>query len=259
MNKALERLVALDGVRVWPSIVRAPAQRGRGVVRNGTLALVLPPDDIARAQANREDEPIAQILDDDGCPIVSLLASDVLSTHNTLLSAEFRSSFRVDIIDRPFRPAFDDYVPMSYDLAARQLAAELEAGFRSLLLFRPDPDPDAAAPLRHGVPKLAPGPLKDNSVRFAVGHVAATLHPDEAGIRITCILSEVKFERQMVHVFKPLAGDRDALEHAEIERLGSDIRAFLCERGDRFTLAKPPVDLEINDLGEAVDPGAAAQ
>jgi hypothetical protein len=238
----VDRLLVLDGVRVWVSIIRARDQRGRGVVRNGTLRLVAPADEVRRILEERRDDPIAQILDDDELPIVSLLGTDLLSMHNKLLSVEFRASFRVDIIDRPFKPAFDDFVPMNYDRASRQLAAELEAGFRSLLLFRPDPEPGAGAPLRHGIPPPAPGPLKDNSVRFAVGHVAATLHPVDDGIKITCILSEVRFQNQKVHTFRPASGEWYPLEDDAIERLGSDIRAFLCERGERFVITNAPVD-----------------
>jgi hypothetical protein len=245
VTRALERLIGLDGARVWASIVRARDQRGRGVVRTGTLRLAVPPDDLVRLVESRADEPIAQILDADDLPLVSMLGTDALAMHNTLLSVEFRSSFRVDILDRPFRPAFDDFVPMNYDRASRQLAAELEAGFRTLLLFRPDPDPDASAPLRHGVPPTLPGPLKDNSVRFAVGHVAATLHPVDEGIRLTCILSEVRFQNQVVHLFRPHGGDRYALDDEAIERLGADIRAFLCERADRFVLTNAPVDPDV--------------
>lgn len=240
--KALERLLTLDGAGVWASIIRAPDQRGRGVVRSGTLRLVVPVADVARIVDERSDEPIAQIFDADDLPIVSILGTDGFSMHNTLLSVEFRSSFRVDILDRPFKPAFDDYVPMNYDRASRQLAAELEAGFRSLLLFRPDPDPNAGAPLRHGVPPPAPGPLKDNSIRFAIGHVAATLHQCDEGIRITCILSEVHFQHQRVHTFRPIAGERYALDDDGIARLGADIRAFLCERGERFVITNAPSD-----------------
>ena len=72
---------------------------------------------------------------------------------------------------------------MTYDDAARELVAELEAGFRSALLLRPDPDPAASARALRGLPPVEEGPLIDNSVRFAVGHASATLRPDgESGV-----------------------------------------------------------------------------
>ena len=238
---ALDRLIALDSAQVWVSIVRGRDQRGRGVVRSGILRLVAAPDDVRRIVEERLEEPVAQIVDADELPIVSLLGTDALTMFaNNLLSAQLRATLRVDIMDRPFRAAYDDFVPLSYDRAARMLAAELEAGFRSLLLFRPDPEPDPELRVRvlPGIPQASQGPLHDGSIRFAVGHVAVTLHPSEGGMRLTCILSELNFAWQRVHVFKPIVGDQYELEDDEIERLGGDIRAFLCERADKFHLTQ---------------------
>jgi hypothetical protein len=236
LNKAIERLIALNGQRASASIIRAKDQRGTGVIRNGTLSLVVEPDELAALVDAGVNEPIALILDADGLPIVSLLGADRFTLFNDLLSVEYRSSFRVDILDRPFpRPAFGDDDAYTYERAARELAAELEAGLRTMLLFRPDPDPPAGMRSRHGVPATASSPLKDNSIRFAVGHLAATLVPEDTGIRVTCILSEVRPNWQRVHLMQPLRGGRYELERADIERLGADIRAFLFNQLDRFT------------------------
>jgi hypothetical protein len=257
MESPLDRLIALDEQRVWASIVRGRDQRGRGVVRSGVLRLVLPPDALRRTVELRSDEPIAQIYDDAGLPLVSLLGTDTFTMFtNNLLSAQLRTTLRVDILDRPFRSAYDDFVPMSYERASRMLAAELEAAFRSLLLFRPDPDPDPDVRPRvlPGIPPASTGPLQDGSIRFAVGHVAVTLHPDDGGMLMRCILSEVKFDWQRVHVFRPIKGEHYALDEAAIEELGSDIRSFLCEQADRFEVVTTGTEPPPNDIDDLIGP-----
>jgi hypothetical protein len=246
LNKAIERLIALNGRSASASIVRAKDQKGTGVIRNGTFSLLLERAEIEAAVEAAADEPIATILDAGGLPIVSLLGADRFASFNDLVSVELRSSFRVDILGRPFpRPAFGDDAPYTYQRAARELAAELEAGLRTLLLFRPDPDPAAAVRARHGVPATASAPLKDNSIRFAVGHRAATLVPVDGAISMTCALSEMRPNWQRVHVLQPRGGNRYELDRAAIERLGGDIRAFLFNQLDRFNVleqreAEPP-------------------
>jgi hypothetical protein len=241
--KALERLIELDGARVWAGIIRAKDQRGAAVVRSGTLQVLLSPGDMHLMAEGARGEPIAHVVDADDLPLVTLLGSDAYSVWNALVSAEFRSSFRVDILDRPFpQPALARDVPLTFERAARDLAAELEAGFRGVFLVRPDPDADATTvPARFGALPVTTGPLSDGSVRFAVGHAAATLLPDaDAGIRLKCIASELRFGRQYTHLLVPARGNTYALEPAEIERLGSDIRAFLSNRRERFVLQTEP-------------------
>jgi hypothetical protein len=83
---------------------------------------------------------------------------------------------------------------------------------------------------------LQPAPLLDTSVRFAVGHAAATLYPGAAGgIRLVCIASDVRFAQQFTTPFVPSRGAQYAFEAREIERLAADIRAFLSNRRERFT------------------------
>ena len=228
-RKALERLIALDGAPVWAAITRAKDQRGAAIVRHGTLYA-----DPARDAA----APVAQIVDDDELPIVTIRPSDKMSVWSDLASVEFRASFRVDILQRPFPASVGDTTDMTYERAARELAAELEAGFRNGLLFRPDPDAEAGPPQRYGVPKVETKPLSDNSFRFAIGHSAATLHPVDAGIKLTCIASDVRYNLQVTEVYHPKRGEY-ALDPAGIEALGSDIRAFLSHKRDRFVLYEP--------------------
>ena len=89
-------------------------------------------------------------------------------------------------------------------------------------------------------PRPAASPLKDGSIRFAVGHLAATLFPDDAGIRLMCVLSEVKPTFQRVHLLVPESGDRYTLDSASIERLGAHIRAFLFDVHNGFVEGKHP-------------------
>ena len=133
------------------------------------------------------------------------------------LRVAFRPTFRIDVREEPFPPAPDPTVPMTYESATRELVAELEAGFRSALLLRPDPDPEAGARRRYGLPPVEEGPLLDNSVRFAVGHAAATLRPDrENGVRLTCIGLSVRAGLQLTDLFEPAAGAYYAFEPTDI-------------------------------------------
>jgi len=105
-------------------------------------------------------------------------------------------SFQIDVLDRPFE-AENERAALTYDRVARELVVELEAGFRSALILRPDPDPDASARARRGLGPVEEGPLIDNSMRFAVGHLSATLRPaSDGGVRLTCVGSSVRDGRQ---------------------------------------------------------------
>lgn len=241
LNKAVEALIALDGRRASVSIIRAKDQRGMRILRTGTLGLALPADDVRVAVDNQLEEPIAIVIDETGLPYATFMGNDKYSIHKDLVSVEFRSSFRIDVLPRPFpKPVYSDDPEMTYERASRELAAELEAGLRTMLLFRPDPDPGAGVRARHGVPATAASPLKDGSIRFAVGHLAATLFPDDAGIRLMCVLSEVKPTFQRVHLLVPESGDRYTLDSASIERLGAHIRAFLFDVHNGFVEGKHP-------------------
>jgi hypothetical protein len=221
------------------AIVRAKDQLGGSVRRRGCLRLSGTPADVRRTVDAAHALPLAQILDDDGSPLVTFLGRDRLSLWNGRLRVEFRSSFRVDLDDRPFPPPVlrDEAPPVTFERAMRELAAELEAGFRTALLLRPDPDPDASASARAGHRPFEAGPLSDGSVRFAVGHATATLRPDgERGIRLTCVGSEVWFGRQFTQVFEPAAGSCYDFVADDVERLGADVRAFLNNRRERFLM-----------------------
>jgi hypothetical protein len=228
----------LAGAPVSVAILRAKDQLGASVYRAGRLELAGTPDDVGRAAAAARAEPIARVLDGDGSPVVTFLGRDRFALWNGRVRAEFRTSFRVDLDDRPIpAPQSRGGAPVTFERAMRELAAELEAGFRSALLLRPDPDPDAGAGARAGNRPYESGPLSDGSVRFAVGHAAATLRPDgENGVRLTCIGSELWFGRQFTQTFEPLRGARYDLVSDEVERLGADVRAFLDNRRERFAL-----------------------
>jgi hypothetical protein len=217
-NAALERLIALDGRRVWAAIVRGS---DAAVIRSGTLRLFEPECDVQLLLEVARAETFARIVDADGLPIVAVRGGDDLSAYSDLLSAELRPGFRVDILDRAFAAAAAPDTPLTYADAARELAAELEAGFRSALLLQPQP-------------------LLDRSVRFAVGHAAATLYPDGAdAVRLVCVASEVRFEQQFTTIYAPRSGPRYALDARDVMRLGTDIRAFVSNQRARFSLVEP--------------------
>ncbi len=226
MDETFARLQALDGKTVWVALLRAKDLNGPPVVRSGEFRLFDKP--------NPNDNPVTRVVDADGLPLVTFRGSDMLSVVDGLLRITLRSSFRIDLQEQPFAPA-PEGAALTYDGAARELVAELEAGFRSALLLRPDPDPAASARALRGLPPVEEGPLIDNSVRFAVGHASATLRPDgESGVRLTCVGSSVLGGKQLADLFEPAAGAHYAFEPDDIVRLGFDIRAFLCNRRERF-------------------------
>jgi hypothetical protein len=217
VNRAFERIVALAGARVWAALTSTADQHWPKTVRRGILRLPESPCDAqSLAELGRRDV-LARIVDAGELPLVTLLGADALSLWNDLLSADLRPGFRVDVLDRPFPPPAGTGSPQpALERVARELAAELEAGFRGALLRQAEP-------------------LADKSVRFAVGHAAATLYPDAAGgVRLVCIGSEVRFDRQFADAFEPARGSHYSLEADEIERLGADIRAFLSNQRERF-------------------------
>jgi hypothetical protein len=225
VNKAFERIIALDGMRVWASLTNPGDPRALTAVRTGTLQLPESPCDAQSLAELARDDVLARIVDADALPLVTLLGGDTITLWNDLLSAELRPSLRIDVLDRPFpqRPASEPESP-DFERTARELAAELEAGFRGALL-------------------LQPAPLLDKSVRFAVGHAAATLYPGPAGgMRLVCIGSEVRFDQQFAIPFVPARGALYAFEAGEIERLAADIRAFLSNRRERFAPVSPPAN-----------------
>ena len=228
MDETFERLKALDGKRVWVALVRSKDQQGPAVYRGGTFQLFSKP---AGAEA-----PVTRVVDDTGLPVVTFLGPDMFSLVDGLLRAQLRTSFRIDVLDRPF-PATggDDNAAMMFDHAMRELVAELEAGFRAALLIRPDPDPDASLRARYHVPPTEEGPLPDFSMRFAVGHNSATVRPHDDGIiRLTCIGSSLRGGRQVIDLFEPATGSLYALKPPDVARLANDIRAFLGNRRERF-------------------------
>jgi hypothetical protein len=234
MDETFERLTALDGKRVWVAIVRAKDQNGPAIYRSGVFRLF--------ERAADQEKAGTRIIDADGLPLVTFLGTDTLSVVDGALRAEMRSSFRVDVLDRPFADsARNDDELMEYERATRELVAELEAGFRGTLLLRPDPDPEASQRARYRVPPAEEGPLSDWSMRFAVGHNSATIRPDDLGIvRLTSIGSSVRAGRQRVDLFEPAQGARYELKPPDIERLANDIRAFLGGRRERFVpLSRP--------------------
>jgi len=227
MDETFERLRALDGKRVWVAMLRAKDQNGPAVYRSGDFRLF----DRPGAASN----PVTRIVDADGLSLVTFRGSDTLSVVDGALRVTLRSSFRIDVLDRPFPPQAGAAAAMTFERAARELVAELEAGFRSALILRPDPDPAASVRARPGALPVEEGPLIDNSVRFAVGHAAATLRPEgDDGIRLTCIGSSLRAGRQFADLFEPASGARYAFEPDEIARLGADVRAFLSNRRERF-------------------------
>jgi hypothetical protein len=226
MDATFERLRALDGKAVWAALLRAKELRGNSVYRSGTFRLF----DRPNAGAN----PVTRIVDADGLPLVTFRGSDMLTVIDDMLRVALRPSFQIDVLDHPFEAPAESG-ELTYERVSRELVVELEAGFRSALILRPDPDPDASARARRGLGPVEEGPLIDNSMRFAVGHLSATLRPvTDGGVRLTCVGSSVRDGRQFADLFEPAAGARYAFEADEVARLGADIRAFLSGRRERF-------------------------
>jgi hypothetical protein len=210
------------------TLLRAKDQDGAAVYRSGIFRLF--------AQPPGGETPVTRIVDADDLAVVTFLGPDMLSLVDGALRAEFRSSFRVDVHDRPLaRADGDDNAVMTFEHAARELVTELEAGFRTALIVRPDPDPEASLRARYHVPPTEEGPLPDWSIRFAVGHNSATVRPHDDGIvRLTSIGSSLREGRQVIDLFEPARGPHYALARPDVERLAVDIRLFLSGRRDRF-------------------------
>src|SRR5665213_3243332 len=137
MDEVFERLKSLDGQRVWVALLRAKDQTGAAVHRGGVFRLF--------SQPPGEKAPVTRIVDADDLPVVTFLGPDMFSLVDGALRAQFRASFRVDVLDRSFPPvASASTRDMSFEDAMRELVAELEAGFRTTLIMRPDPDPEAS-------------------------------------------------------------------------------------------------------------------
>lgn len=228
MDEVFERLKSLDGQPVWVALLRAKDQTGLPVYRSGEFRLFAqPPDEVA---------PVTRIVDADDLPVVTFLGPDMFSLAEGALRAQFRASFRVDVLDRPFSAAANaEHDGLSFEGAMRELVAELEAGFRTALIMRPDPDPEASLRARYHVPPSEEGPLPDWSMRFAVGHNSATIRPHDDGIvRLTTIGSSLRGGRQVVDLFEPAQGPLYKLIPSDIARLAIDIRRFLSNRREFY-------------------------
>jgi hypothetical protein len=228
MDEVFERLKSLDGQAVWVALLRAKDQTGVPVYRTGAFRLF--------SQPPGAEEPVTRIVDADDLPVVTFLGPDMFSLVDGALRAQFRTSFRVDVLDRPFPPAVSaDADGVSFDGAMRELVAELEAGFRTALIMRPDPDPEASLRARYHIPPTEEGPLPDWSMRFAVGHNSATIRPHDDGIvRLTTIGSSLRAGRQVIDLFEPAQGPLYKLTSADIARLAIDVRRFLSNRREFY-------------------------
>ncbi len=180
-------------------------------------------------------DAIARIVDAGDRAIVTVRKGDIVQQTGRALEIVIRPAFRITCThDAPVLPPPDDDDRFAFVNATRALAAELEAGFRSALLFRPDPDHDASLRARYGVPPIESEPLRDGSIRFAVGHASATLRPDDAvTMRLTCTVTTVRGVHQTVTHVGPRDGATYGVDPAEVERLAFDMRAFLAGDGNR--------------------------
>lgn len=214
MNETIERLRALDGKEVGVALVQSKLLGGLPVHRTGIFRMFDRP--------NEADNPVTRILDAAGVPLVTFRGADMLTVIGPILRVALRATFHVDVQEGPFppveRPA---QLRLNYQLTTREVVPELEAAFRRALIMRPN--------------SVEEGPLIDNSVRFAVGHLSATLRPDGLdGLRLTCIGSSVRDGRQFADLFEPATGARYAFEPDDVVRLGADVRAFLSSRREGF-------------------------
>lgn len=224
IDETFVRLRALDGKEVWVALLRSTDPNAAPVLRSGTFRLF----DRPSAEAN----PATRVVDADGLSLVTFRGSDMLSVVDGTLRVALRPTFRVDVHEQ--RPP-QEAVALDYERVKRELVAELEAGFRSALILRPDPDPAASARAQRRVPPVEEEPLVDRSMRFAVGHMSATVRPEgDDGVRLTCVGSSVRNGKQFADLFEPETGARYAFEPADVVRLGADVRAFLSNRRAGF-------------------------
>jgi hypothetical protein len=237
MSEVLERLLPFDGVAVVVAMLRAADQTQRPVRRYGTLRLCVPRDILVGRVRARSDAPIVRIVDAAGLPIATLHGRDelALALEGEALRWRLRPTFRIDVLERGGAEVGPPEIPLDYDAATREMATEMEAGYRAALRMRPDPTPEAGVRALHGVPPVEPGPLPDGSVRFAVGHTSATIRPDGTNaLRCTCIETTIVRNRQYAVAFEPPRGPRYALGTSDVARLAADVRAFFSHRRDGF-------------------------
>jgi len=240
MSDVLERLVALDGVSVSVEMLRAKDQVGRPVQRIGILRLSAPAVQLHERVQRRSDAPVARIVDSAELSLATLTGRDRLSLDEDGVRWELRPSFRIDVVERAAGEAPLREVVLDFEDATRDVATELEAGFRSALRMRPDPAHDAGVRAQYGVPPVEPAALPDGSVRFAVGHASTILRPEGTNaLRLTCIETTIVGNRQVAASFEPPRGPRYALGTTDVARLAADIRAFFSGRRDHFTAIKP--------------------
>ena len=224
---------ALDGTRVYLSILRAKQLRGEAVLRAGTLRELFTAGRPLPIVGAHTDRPIACIDDENGFAIATLLERDALSMDFGPVRVVLRPSFRIDVAVEPF-PVPPERLP-EFAEATRGIAAELEAGFRSALIVRPDPDPEASIRADRGLPPIETGPLSDGSVRFAIGHASAMLRPEGKGtIGLVCTETIVRGVHQVAERYVPQSGPIYALLPSQLQALAADIRAFLNGRRTGF-------------------------
>jgi len=238
MSEMLERLLSFADAPVVVLLLRATDQTRRPVRRYGTLRLSVPLDVLHARLRSRSTAPVVRIVDAAGLPIATLTGRDDLefALAGEALRWRIRPTFRIDVMDRGDAEVGPPEIALNYDEATREMATEMEAGYRSALRMRPDPAPEAGLRAQHGVPPVEPGPLPDLSVRFAVSHSSATIRPDGTNaVHLTCIETSVVHNRQYAVAFEPPRGPRYALGTSDMARLAADVRAFFSHRREGFT------------------------
>jgi len=239
MREAYERLIALDGANVTLAMRRAKDQSLYPILRVGTLRLAVPSWALVNTIESRLDTVVARVFDEEHLPIATFIGRDRLATMNGRLHFELRPTFTIDVELRDPNVVPAPGYMIDYARATRDVAAELEAGFRGDLRFRPDPDPAASLRASYGVSALDDRPLPDGSVRFAVGHASTALHPDgPAGLRLRCVEVRVERNHQIATDYELAFGCRYALESTDIRRLAADMRLFLSHRFERFNVVE---------------------
>jgi hypothetical protein len=240
MSDVLDRLIALEGAAVSLAMLRAKDQIGRAVRRIGVVRLSVPAMQVRERVLRRSDTPVARVVDAADLPLATLAGRDRLSLWEGGLRWELRPSFRIDVVERDAGEGPLREVALNFEDATRDLATELEAGFRSALRMRPDPAHDAGIRAQYGVPPVEPGALPDGSVRFAVGHGSAIVRPDGTNaLRLTCTETTIVGNRQVASSFEPARGPRYALGTTDVARLAADLRAFFSLRHEDFTPTDP--------------------
>lgn len=223
---SLRRLVDLDGSSVWISIVRARQPSGGAIVREGILRLKEAP---ASSRVDAMPERIlAEVVDGDDVRLAIILSTEILHRWNNIVRAERRLTFRVEVSDQEFAGTHGGDPPCTYLKFARDLAAELEAGFREGVTFEPDPDPTASWEALYEEFFPQPAALTDGaSLNIAANSRSVIVRQNERGnIEVTFFAPVMRNGQLICGIFRRKKSDTVPCSSAGVQQLGWELRRF---------------------------------